>query len=138
LLIKYKKFFGTFRILLGILYLAYPLSEYLKLSESSDKQKWVFAIFFFVLYSFSAIKNGFKEIKDELPSFDLLRFFEIAMNGFISIYLLIVTVATRPSAFTFIFLIILAVLLALSMLRDLRLFSLQYYIRKKESIDKKD
>lgn len=133
--IKYKKLFGVIRILLGILFLIYPLMEFLKGTgeKSMDHQKWLFALFFFLLYAVSAVKNGIHELRNVNPSFDLLRFFEASMNGFIALYLVIVTFAIKSSFFTSTVLLLLVLILILSLVRDLRILSLQYYERRQQT-----
>jgi hypothetical protein len=62
---KYRKQFAVLRIILGILYLYYPLNEFIlkdkKLPEGQEQ--WIIVVFFFLLYTISAINNGIKEFK---------------------------------------------------------------------------
>ena len=133
MLIKYRKIFGLIRILLGILLFAYPLIEFLNDGGLTgvNQQRWLFAMFFFLLYAISSIKNGVREIMGSLPAFDFLRFFEIALNGFMSIYVIIIAIAMKSSSMTMMLLLLFALLLFVSMLRDMRILSLQYYQKKK-------
>lgn len=132
MLIKYRKFFGVARIFLGIIFFSYPLIEFLNDGglSGANQQRWIFAIFFFLLYAISSIKNGIREIMGTLPAFDFLRFFEIAMNGFMSVYVAIIAFAMDSSSLTLGLLLLFAIMLFISMLRDLRILSIQYYERR--------
>jgi hypothetical protein len=133
-MIKYKKLFGTIRILLGALFLIYPAYEFFNQGgeQSEETMRWVFVFFFFLLYSYSAVRNGVRELAGELPAFNLPRFYEASMNGFISAYLLILIFASQLNGYAKFLLILLTLLTLLSMIRDLRIISLQYYERKQK------
>lgn len=136
MIFKYRKLFGIIRILLGILYLLFPGYEYFRqggeLSELSMTLLFVFL--FFLLYSLSAIRNGILELNKVLPAFNLLRFFEAAMNGFIGLYILIISVYMKISSSTKIFFVLLALIIIMHMIRDLKLISIQYYDRRRKKL----
>ncbi len=133
-LIKYRKLFGSIRILLGILFVIYPFSQYLDAhrSGSEDSSSWMFALIFFILYAVSALANGFRELQGNTPSFSLLRFFEITLNSFVAFYILIILFAVKLNAMTIFLLSLLALVIAVSTLRDMRYLSLQYYEKKQK------
>ena len=133
-MIKYKKLFGTIRILLGIIFLIYPAYEFLNQQgfQSEESARWLFVFIFFLLYAYSAINNGIKEIGGNPPAFNLVRFFEAAMNGFVSLYLIIIIIAANINANGKFLLVLLALLTLISMVRDLRIISLQYYEKKQK------
>ena len=133
-MIKYKKLFGTIRILLGVLFLSYPAYEFFNQenAQSEETMRWVFVFFFFLLYAYSAVRNGVRELAGELPAFNLPRFFEASMNGFISIYLLILIFAAKLNGYARFLLVILTLLTIFTMVRDLRIISFQYYERRRK------
>jgi hypothetical protein len=135
---KYRKHFAILRIILGILYLYYPLNEFIlkdkKLPEGQEQ--WIIVVFFFLLYTISAINNGIKEFKGDLPSFNLLRFFEVSMNGLIALYLLIIIFAVKLAPAIIFFLLILDALIIIGFVRDLRILSIQYYDKRRKMKDK--
>jgi len=139
MLFKYRRIFGIFRILLGVTFTSYAAYYYFQQSGpiSEDKMTMLFVLVFFLMYSYSSIHNGIREINENLPAFNLLRFFEAAMNGFIGLYFLILifTIELLP-AVRFIFLLI-DILIVISMVRDLKLISIQYYDRKRQLHNKK-
>ncbi len=137
MLIKYQKIFGIIRILLGIVFFSYPLIEFMNDEglTGPNHQRWLFAMFFFLLYAISSIKNGVREIMGTLPAFDFLRFFEIALNGFMAIYVAIIAFAMESTSLTLFLLLLIALILFISMLRDMRILSLQYYERKRSMKD---
>ncbi len=132
MLIKYRKLFGFIRLILGVIFFSYPLIEFVKANtaDSINQQKWLFALFFFLLYMISAVKNGFRELSGKLPSFDLLRFFEIAMNGFMALYMILISIAAKAGFATTLAIFFLALILILNMVRDLQIVSFQYYEKK--------
>jgi hypothetical protein len=135
---KYRKQFAVLRIILGILYLYYPLNEFIlkdkKLPEGQEQ--WIIVVFFFLLYTISAINNGIKEFKGDLPSFNLLRFFEVSMNGLIALYLLIIIFAVKLAPAIIFFLLVLNALIIVGFVRDLRILSIQYYDKRRKMKDK--
>ena len=138
MIFKYRKQFGVIRIILGILFMVFPVYEYLRRGGefSEESVSLLFVMAFFLIYSFSAIKNGIRELSDILPAFDLFRFFEAAMNGFMGMFFLILIFAKSiPPVGKFVF-IILAGITIISMIRDLRLISIQYFDKKKQSQSK--
>ena len=135
MIFKYRKAFGALRFMLGFLFLAYPVIEFLNnYSASQDEHfTWLFAIFFFLLYTISATRNGIKEFNLDWPHFNLLRFFEIALNGFISLYLVILIFWLELRPFGITLFILAVVILIIHTFRDIRLLSIQYYDRKKKA-----
>jgi hypothetical protein len=135
---KYRKQFAVLRIILGILYLYYPLKEFIlkdkKLPEGQEQ--WIIVVFFFLLYTISAINNGIKEFKGDLPSFNLLRFFEVSMNGLIALYLLIIIFAVKLAPAIIFFLLVINALIIVGFVRDLRILSIQYYDKRRKMKDK--
>lgn len=132
---QYKKIFGIIRILLGILFFLYPTYEFLNQNgtQSDDSIRWLFVMIFFMLYSYSAIRNGIRELGGIQPAFNLPRFFEASMNGFLSIYLFILFFVSEMNASAKIILFILALATLFSMIRDIRIISLQYLERKQRT-----
>jgi hypothetical protein len=132
LMIHYKKLFGTIRILLGILFFAYPAIEYFNSGEmqSESSMRWLFVMIFFIAYAYSSIRNGIREIGGYQPAFNLLRFFEASMNGFIAVYIVILLFAASINNIIKFPLFILFLLTFLSMVRDIRIISIQYLDRK--------
>jgi len=137
-LLKYKKLFGAIRILLGILFVVYPFSQYMKTHAegSQDSDSWMFALIFFILYAVSAIANGLRELQNKVPSFNLLRFFEITLNSFVAIYIVIVIFAVKLNPASVVLFALLALVVAVSALRDMRFLSLQYYEKKQKLKEK--
>jgi hypothetical protein len=137
-LIKFKKLFGLIRILLAVMFVLYPFSQYLNSGDAGENNKssWMFALLFFILYAISALANGLREIRGEQPAFSLLRFFEITLNSFVAVYLIILLFALKLNPSVIILFIILAMVLAVSTLRDMRYISLQYYERKQKLNEK--
>lgn len=133
MIFKYRRTFGIIRIFLGILLLVYPVYEYLqqKGELSEDSMTLLFVMIFFLLYSYSAISNGIREISLQMPAFNLLRFFEAAMNGFLGLYLLIITVAMKIAITAKILILLLAIIIIVNMVRDLRLISIQYVEKRR-------
>ncbi len=133
-MIKLKKLFGTIRIILGVLFLGYPAYEFFnqETAQSEESMRWVFVFFFFLLYAYSAVRNGVRELAGELPAFNLPRFFEASMNGFISFYLIILIIASSLNGYARFMLLVLTLLTIFTMVRDLRIISLQYYDRKRK------
>ncbi len=138
MIIKYRKHFGVIRILLGILFLIFPVYEYLRRGGeiSEESMSLLFVMVFFMLYSYSAIKNGIRELGDIMPAFDLFRFFEAAMNGFMGLFFLILTFSKSIPGLGKIVFFILTVITILNMVRDMRLISLQYVEKRKQSQSK--
>lgn len=138
MIFKYRRIFGFIRIFLGITFTSYAAYYYFQENGpiSEESMTMLFVLVFFLMYSFSSIRNGIREINDNMPAFNLLRFFEAAMNGFIGLYFLILifTLELLPTV-RFLFLIIdLAIIL--SMVRDLRIISIQYYDKKRQQSNK--
>jgi hypothetical protein len=129
---RYQRFFGILRILLGAAYLlvpAYPLINGLY-AEGDDRNRLYFTFLFFLLYAYSSITNGLRELRHTQPAFSLLRFFEFALNGFISLYLLILF-ATSGIIWSFRIIMLLgALVIIVSFVRDARIISRQYAERK--------
>ncbi|MCK4920559.1 MAG: hypothetical protein KAS71_05900 [Bacteroidales bacterium] len=138
MIFKYRRIFGFFRILLGITFTSYAAYYYFQENDpiSEDSMTMLFVLVFFLMYSFSSIRNGIREINENMPAFNLLRFFEAAMNGFIGLYFLILifTLELLPTV-RFLFLII-DVAIVISMVRDLRIISIQYFDRKRQRTNK--
>lgn len=134
-MIKYKKLFGTIRILLGMLFFIYPAYEFFQQGgmQSEESMRWLFVFIFFLIYSYSAIRNGIRELGGQNPAFNLPRFFEASMNGFISVYIIILLIAADLNGYAKFLLFILSLLTLLSMIRDLRYISLQYYEKKQRA-----
>ncbi len=137
-LIKYQKLFGAIRLLLGALFVIYPFSQYLisYRSGSPDTSSWIFALVFFILYAVSAFANGLRELQGKPPSFSLLRFFEITLNSFVALYIVIILFVLKLNAATLFLAILLTLVIAISALRDMRYLSLQYYEKKQKLKDK--
>lgn len=138
-LIKYRKLFGIIRILLGLLFLLYPFSQYLKSGQEGgqDNTKWLFALIFFILYTLSAIANGLRELQGRTPAFTLLRFFEITLNSFVALYLLIIVFTVKLDVVAVILLLLSALVIAIAALRDMRYVSLQYYEKRQRLKEKR-
>ncbi len=137
-LLKYNRLFGIIRILLGILFIIYPFSQYLDAmkNESSTSSSWMFALLFFILYAISALANGLREIQGKQPAFSLLRFFEVTLNSFVTIYIIIIILAVHLNPVTVFLFTLLDTVIAISALRDMRYISIQYY-EKKETLKNK-
>lgn len=140
MLIKYQRLFGIIRIIAGLLFFIYPVRYSLSAENTAgeDKLRWLFVLFFFTIYAISAIRNGIREINRTLPHFNLLRFFEASMNGFVSAYLLIVLFTADLNGFAWFFVFLLTIILILSMVRDVRMISIQYYDRKRKVHEKQN
>ena len=138
-LIKYHRLFGSIRILLGILFVIYPFSQYMKTSASGsqDSSSWMFALLFFILYAVSAIANGLRELQGKTPSFSLLRFFEITLNSFVALYIIIIIIAVKLNAISIFLFVLLTLVITISALRDMRYLSLQYYEKKQKLKERK-
>ncbi len=134
MLFKYRKYFGALRIFFGLVFFFFPVYEMIRNASESgpDFSRWGFILFFFLLYSVSAISNGIKEINEQMPGFHLLRFFEASLNGFIAIYLLILIFSLELDFGAKFLFLLLNLVLIIAMVRDLRLISLQYYEKKKK------
>jgi hypothetical protein len=134
-MIKYKKLFGIIRILLGMLFFIYPAYEFFQQGgiQSEESMRWLFVFIFFLVYAYSAIRNGIREIGGLDPAFNLPRFFEASMNGFISIYIIILLIVAELNGYAKFLLFILTLLTLISMIRDLRYISLQYYDKKQRA-----
>lgn len=132
-----KKLFGFLRIILGILFFIYPANEFFKQGgmHSEESMRWLFVMLFFLIYSYSAIRNGLREIGGFPPAFNLTRFYEAAMNGFISIYMFILLFVSGLNLYAKVLLLVLALLTLISMIRDIRIISLQY-LEKKQKLRK--
>ncbi len=117
---------------MGVLFVIYPFSQFMKSREagSQESSSWMFALFFFILYAVSAIANGLRELQDKPPSFSLLRFFEVTLNSFVAVYLLILLFVLKLNSVSFSLLLILIIVIAISAIRDMRYLSLQYYEKK--------
>ena len=137
-LIRYKKLFGSIRLLLGMLFVIYPFAQYLnsRNAQGEETSSWMFALLFFILYAISALANGIREIQGKQPAFSLLRFFEITLNSFIAVYLVIILFAVKLNHITVFLLAVLVLVVAISALRDMRYISIQYYDRKQKMKDK--
>ncbi len=137
-LIKYQKLFGAIRLLLGALFVIYPFSQYLISSRSGSPEtsSWIFALVFFILYAVSAFANGLRELQGKPPSFSLLRFFEITLNSFVALYIVIILFVLKLNAATLFLAILLTLVITISALRDMRYLSLQYYEKKQKLKDK--
>lgn len=138
MIFKYRKHFGIIRILLGILFLVFPVYEYLRRGGeiSEESMTLLFVMVFYLMYSYSAIKNGIRELNNNMPSFDLFRFFEAAMNGFMGLFFLILTFSKSIAPAGKFFVFILAVLTIANMIRDLRLISIQYVEKRRSQSSK--
>lgn len=134
-MIKYKKLFGIIRIFLGMLFLIYPAFEFFQQGgmQSEESMRWLFVFIFFLVYSFSAVRNGIREVGGQNPAFNFIRFFEASMNGFISVYIIIILIASRLNSYAKFMLFILIILTLFSMIRDIRYISLQYYEKKQRT-----
>lgn len=135
-MINYKKLFGSIRVFLGILVISYPIMEYMKVQNNQfsieQNIRWLFVFLFFLLYSWSAIQNGIRELKGELPKFNLPRFFEASMNGFLGIYMLIFLFFQQLNGYAKFMLALVALITLTNMVRDLRIISLQYYEKRQK------
>jgi len=133
-MLKYKKVFGLIRLFLGMTLFIYPAYEFFRKGGLNGEEgfRWLFIFVFFLLYAYSSIRNGFRELAGLWPKFNLPRFFEASMNGFISLYLLILIIGSRLNSTTKFLLLFLFVLFLFSMIRDLRMISIQYYDRKQK------
>ncbi len=133
-MIQQKKTFGLIRIFLGILFFIYPAYEFFSLggTQSEESIQWLFVMLFFLAYSYSAVRNGIREIGGFLPAFNIFRFFEASMNGFISIYLIILIFASNLNGYAKFLLVILCLLTLFSMVRDIKIISLQYFEKKQK------
>ena len=134
MIFKYRRVFGLIRILLGVVFTSYAAYYYFQengsISEESMTMLFVFS--FFLMYSFSSIRNGVRELNENMPAFNLLRFFEAAMNGFIGFYFLIL-IFTLDLLFTVrILFLLIDIVIIISMVRDLRIISIQYFDRKRQ------
>ncbi len=140
MLIKYQRLFGVIRIIAGLIFFIYPIRYSLTAEHTlqEDRVRWLFVLFFFTVYAISAVRNGIREINREMPHFNLLRFFEASMNGFVSAYLLIVLFTAKLNGYAQFFLFILTAILILSMVRDVRMISLQYYDKRKKAHEKQN
>ena len=138
MIFKYRRIFGIIRILLGILFSSYAGYQYFQQGGpiSEEKMTMLFVMVFFLMYSYSAIRNGVRELNENMPAFNLLRFFEAAMNGFIGLYFLILifTLELLPTV-RFIFLLV-DIIIVVSMVRDLRIISIQYFDRRRKDAGK--
>lgn len=101
--------------------------------QSEESMRWLFVFIFFLIYAWSAIRNGIRELGGENPAFNLARFFEASMNGFLSIYIIILLIVAELNGYAKFLLFILFLLTLLSMIRDLRYISLQYYEKKQRA-----
>ena len=136
LIYKKKKLFAILRIFYGIALFLFPLNEYIIKNHGlppEGQEQWIFVVFFFFIYAFSSVNNGIKEWQGKLPAFNLLRFFEVSMNGLISGYAIILLVTYKLNPLSLFLLIFFTAGLILSFVRDLRILSLQYYERKKNA-----
>jgi hypothetical protein len=140
MLIKYQRFFGILRIISGVIFIIYPVQNYLNMEETSseDDLRSFFVMLFFAIYAISAIRNGILELSRKMPLFNLFRFFESAMNGFVSVYLFIILFTAELNAYAKFLIFILASVLLLSMIRDTRLISVQYYDKRKKAHEKRN
>jgi len=119
--------FGVLRLLAGLLFVYVP-ARIIWLDKSPDLTEntgLLFTSFFFLLYSWSAVTNGIRELREIPPAFSLLRFFEIAMNGFVSVYLIILTIVAQTALSFRIMMLLGAFFLGIMMVRDARLVSRQ-------------
>lgn len=138
MLFKYRKHFGIFRIFLGILLALTAGYYYFQQTGpvSEEKMTILFVLIFFLMYSYSAIRNGISEFNENMPAFNLLRFFEAAMNGFLGLYLLILVFTMNVNIPVRMVILLLDILIIISMVRDLRIISIQYYDRKRKESKK--
>lgn len=130
-----SRLFGLLRIILGIAYLsvpAYPLFSG-TFPEGDDRNRIYFTFLFFLVYSYSAIVNGLREIRKTEPAFNLLRFFELAMNGFISLYLVILFATSGANLSFRIILLLASIIIMISTVRDARIIGVQYRAKKAEA-----
>lgn len=134
-MIKYKKLFGTIRIFLGMLFFIYPAYEFFQQGgmQSEESIRWLFVFIFFLIYAYSAIRNGIRELGGHNPAFNLPRFFEASLNGFISIYIIILLIVADLNGYAKFLLFMLTLLTIVSMIRDMRYISLQYYEKKQRA-----
>lgn len=139
MLFKYRRIFGFFRIVLGVTFTSYAAYYYFKESGpiSEEKMTMLFVLTFFLMYSYSSIRNGIRELNENLPAFNLIRFFEAAMNGFIGLYFLILIITMEILPAVRVFFLIIDIAIIVSMVRDLKIISIQYYDRKREIQNKK-
>ncbi|MCF8381359.1 MAG: hypothetical protein K9H49_17430 [Bacteroidales bacterium] len=138
MLFQYRRLFGIFRILLGILFTTVTAYFYFQKSGpvSEESMEMLFVFLFFLMYSYSSIRNGIREINENLPAFNLLRFYEAAMNGFIGLYFLILIFTLDLLPGVRVLFLIIDIAIVLSMVRDLKIISIQYYDKKKEQSKK--
>ena len=134
-MVRFNKLFGIIRIILGLLFLMYPTFEFFNQGglQSEKNTRWLFVFIFFLIYAYSAVRNGLRELAGNPPAFNLSRFFEASLNGFISVYLIILIFATGLNSYAKFLLALLAITTLLSMIRDIRILSMQYYERKQRT-----
>lgn len=139
MLFKYRRIFGFFRIFLGLTFISYAAYFYFQQSGpiSEELMTMLFVLVFFLMYSYSSIRNGIREINENLPAFNLLRFYEAAMNGFIGLYFLIRIYVMDLLPGVKIFFLLIDIAIIVSMVRDLKIISIQYYDRKRQLHNKK-
>ena len=139
MLFKYRKIFGIIRILLGILFIIYPGYYYFSQETIlSEQGMTIFFVFvFFLLYAYSAIRNGIQEINENLPAFNMLRFFEASMNGFIGLYFLILVFTLKIPMHVKVLFFLITIVIIIAMVRDIKLISIQYIERKRNQVNKK-